>query len=88
MATFHDRPTQMNLNLVPDPHFMTVKGAPDVVINKCSQALWHGEIVPMDQVRQELLAANQQLSEKGLRVSRSLPARSPTKRCVPRPTIR
>ena len=68
MATFHDRPAHMERPLLTEPHFTTVKGAPDVVIDRCSQALWHGEVVPIDQVRQELLDANQQLSEKGLRV--------------------
>jgi Ca2+-transporting ATPase len=67
----------MEFRLLTDPHFMTVKGAPDVVIDRCSHALWHGELAPMDRVRQELLDANQQLSEKGLRVlafaARSLP---------------
>ena len=47
---------------------MTVKGAPDVVIDRCGSALWHGQVVPLATVRDELLAANQQLSEKGLRV--------------------
>ena len=47
---------------------MTVKGAPDVVIERCSRALWHGEQVPIADVRDELLAANQQMSEQGLRV--------------------
>ncbi len=68
MATFHDRPAHLDLKLLTEPHFMTVKGAPDVVIDRCSQAVWHGEVVPMEQVRQDLLDANQQLSEKGLRV--------------------
>src|SRR6185503_7230306 len=31
-------------------------------------ALWHGQVVPVATVREDLLAANQQLSEKGLRV--------------------
>ncbi len=68
MATFHDRPATMTAGVLSQPHFMTVKGAPDVVIDRCGSALWHGQLVPVAQVRDELLAANQQLSEKGLRV--------------------
>src|SRR6516225_6310421 len=68
MATFHDRPDWLAGGILHEPHFTTVKGAPDVVIDRCSQALWHGEIVPIGTVREDLLAANQQLSEKGLRV--------------------
>ena len=51
-----------------EAHFMSVKGAPDLVVQRCSHALWHGQQVPIDQVRDEILAANQQLSEQGLRV--------------------
>src|SRR5262249_50827776 len=43
-------------------------GAPDVIIGRCSQALWHGELVPIGAARHELQAANRQLSERGLRV--------------------
>ena len=68
MATFHDRPDWMTGGVLHASHFMTVKGAPDVVIDRCSHALWHGEQVPIADVRDELLAANQQLSEQGLRV--------------------
>jgi Ca2+-transporting ATPase len=68
MATFHDRPATMTPGVMHEAHFMTVKGAPDVVIDRCGSALWHGAVVPMAQVRDELLAANQELSEKGLRV--------------------
>ena len=68
MATFHDRPDWLSGGVLHAPHFMTVKGAPDVVIDRCSHALWHGEQVPIADVRDELLAANQQLSEQGLRV--------------------
>ena len=68
MATFHDRPPHLSGPHLTEPHFMSIKGAPDVVIDRCSSALWHGDIVPMDQVRQEVLDANRQLSEKGLRV--------------------
>jgi P-type Ca2+ transporter type 2C len=68
MATFHDRPDSLAGGILRQPHFATVKGAPDVVIDRCSQALWHGEIVPVGTVREELLTANRQLSERGLRV--------------------
>jgi Ca2+-transporting ATPase len=39
-----------------------------VVVGLCSHALWHGKAIPIDEVRKEILDANQQLSEKGLRV--------------------
>ena len=68
MATFHDRPEWLTAGVLQEPHFMTVKGAPDVVIERCSHALWHGEQAPLATVREELLAANQKLSEQGLRV--------------------
>ena len=68
MATFHDRPDWLDGGIITTPHFVTVKGAPDVVIDRCCHALWHGEQVPIADVRDELLAANQELSEKGLRV--------------------
>ena len=44
MATFHDRPDWLAGRILRQPHFATVKGAPDVVIDRCSQALWHGEM--------------------------------------------
>src|SRR5262249_47043185 len=34
----------------------------------CGHALWHGEQVPIEAVREEILAANRKLSERGLRV--------------------
>ena len=68
MATFHDRPDWVAGGILTEPHFMTVKGAPDIVVDHCSQALWHGRQIPIDEARAEILAANQQLSEKGLRV--------------------
>jgi Ca2+-transporting ATPase len=68
MATFHDRPDWMSEGVLHEPHFMTIKGAPDVVIDRCSEALWNGDLVPISQVRAELLAANQEMSEQGLRV--------------------
>ncbi len=68
MATFHDVPPGATGGLADFPHVMAVKGAPDVVIDRSAVALWHGETVPMADVRDELLAANRELSEKGLRV--------------------
>ena len=68
MATFHDRPPWLSGPIVAQPHFMSVKGAPDVVLQRCAYALWHGEIVPVATVRDEILAANRKLSERGLRV--------------------
>jgi Ca2+-transporting ATPase len=68
MATFHDRPDWLAGGILKEPHFMTVKGAPDVVLGLCSHALWRGQEVPIDEARQEILDANRSLSEKGLRV--------------------
>ena len=68
MATYHDRPTWISGGMMHEPHFMTVKGAPDVVLGRCATALWHGAEVPVDEVRDEILAANRRLSERGLRV--------------------
>jgi Ca2+-transporting ATPase len=67
MATFHDRPS-WNEGMLRESHFMTVKGAPDVIIERCGQALWHGTQVSIGEVREEVLAANRELSERGLRV--------------------
>jgi Ca2+-transporting ATPase len=78
MATFHDRPDWIAGGILREPHFISVKGAPDVIVDRCTTALWHGELVPMDRMRAELLDANRQLSERGLRVlafaARDLPA--------------
>ena len=68
MATFHDRPDWLTAGVLQQPHFTTVKGAPDMVLDRCTHVLWHGEQVPIDQRRDELLAANRRLSEQGLRV--------------------
>jgi Ca2+-transporting ATPase len=68
MATFHDCPDSLAGGILRQPHFMCVKGAPDVVLERCGTVLWHGEQVPADTVRAEILAANRQLSERGLRV--------------------
>ena len=68
MATFHDRPDWLAGPIVARPHLVTVKGAPDVVLERCTQALWHGQIVRVGTVRDEILAANRKLSGRGLRV--------------------
>jgi Ca2+-transporting ATPase len=68
MATFHDRPDWMAGGILREPHLATVKGAPDVVLERCSLALWHGQQVPVGTLRDDILAANRQLSERGLRV--------------------
>src|SRR5690348_2050230 len=68
MATFHDLSSQMTGGIIQQPHFTSVKGAPDVVLQHCGYALWHGEVVPIATVREEIVAANRQLSERGLRV--------------------
>jgi len=68
MATFHDRPGWLSGPVVRQSHFTSVKGAPDVVLQRCTHALWHGQVVPAAAVREEILAANRQLSERGLRV--------------------
>jgi Ca2+-transporting ATPase len=68
MATFHDRPEAWDGGIISQPHFASVKGAPDVVLQRCATALWHGEVVPIAVVRDEILVANRQLSERGLRV--------------------
>ena len=68
MATFHDCPEWLAGGIIKQPHFASVKGAPDVVLQRCSHALWHGEVVPVATVREEILAANRKLSGRGLRV--------------------
>ena len=68
MATFHDRQPSMNGAIVDQPHFEVVKGGPDVVLARCGGALRDGGVVGIDEMRDEILAANRELSEKGLRV--------------------
>jgi Ca2+-transporting ATPase len=68
MATFHDTTDAIVGGIISAPHFETVKGAPDVVIDRCTQALWRGQEISMSDVRDEVVAKNQELSERGLRV--------------------
>ncbi len=64
MATFHDLPLEGQSRFV-----QLVKGAPDVVIGRSTEVVGPGGTpVPMESVRSEVEAANQRLSESGLRV--------------------
>ena len=45
------------------------KGAPDVVLERCTHALVNGEVVPMTEaIRSDILAANKRMADKALRV--------------------
>lgn len=45
------------------------KGAPDVILSRCSHILRDGNIVPMtDAIREEILADNKQMADQALRV--------------------
>ena len=45
------------------------KGAPDVVLGRCTHALIGGKVVPMtDAIRADILAANKHMADKALRV--------------------
>ncbi|QXF81321.1 cation-transporting P-type ATPase [Rhodococcus pyridinivorans] len=64
MATFHHLPVDGATRFVE-----LVKGAPDVVLAQCGSAFRPGRrAVPLDEVRDDIVAANRALSEKGLRV--------------------
>jgi Ca2+-transporting ATPase len=68
MATIHDRPDWLTGPMLSAPHVMAVKGAPDVLLDRCTRAAWHGREVPIEDVRVDVLAANEELSKLGLRV--------------------
>ncbi len=65
MATFH----RVHIDGA-ERLFALVKGGPDVVIARCTQAggPLSGTQVPMDQARADVEAANERMGEKGLRV--------------------
>ena len=45
------------------------KGAPDVVIDRCTHCLQKGEVVPMtDEIKAQILAANKDMADRALRV--------------------
>jgi Ca2+-transporting ATPase len=68
MGTIHSRPDWLSGGVLKQANVMLVKGAPDVVLDRCAEAMWHDAPTPISQVRDEFLKANQSLSEKGLRV--------------------
>ena len=63
MATFHRTDFEGQDTLVE-----LVKGAPDVVLDRCTQAYVGDDVVPIGDIRDELVAANRELAEQGLRV--------------------
>lgn len=63
MVTFHRVP------LDGDAAFTaTIKGGPDVVLDRCDRALTADGVVPIAEAQGDILAANRRLSESGLRV--------------------
>ena len=65
MATYHLAPLADG---EPDSLIGLVKGAPDVVLDRCSHAFWQDQEVPIAEVRERLREANDELSRRGLRV--------------------
>ena len=64
LATYHHLPLDGREQLV-----QLVKGGPDVVLGLCSEARRPGgDAVGIDEARDELLAANERMSQEGLRV--------------------
>ncbi|CAM2894449.1 cation-translocating P-type ATPase [Prescottella defluvii] len=64
MATYHHLPVDGDVRFVE-----LVKGGPDVVLARCGSAFRPGrELVPLDDVRDDITAATRGMSEKGLRV--------------------
>jgi P-type Ca2+ transporter type 2C len=65
MATFHLAPL---VEGEPESLVGLIKGAPDVVLDRCDRVLWQGQEVPVEQVRDEIESANADLAARGLRV--------------------
>lgn len=65
MATYHVAPLADG---EPDSLLGLVKGAPDVVLDRCSHAYWDDELVEIEGVRERLFDANNELAQQGLRV--------------------
>lgn len=65
MATFHVAPTEAD---GADQLVGLVKGAPDVVLERCTHADWNGSVVPIEEAREAIQQANVELAGRGLRV--------------------
>lgn len=63
MATFHEGTLDGELRLVE-----LVKGAPDVLMQRCGSALWGDDVVAIETVSEQLREANDALAGGGLRV--------------------
>ena len=63
------RKMMSTLHLAPNGVVQYTKGAPDVIIGKCTHYLKNGEAVPMtDDYRSEILRSNKAMADKALRV--------------------
>lgn len=65
MATFHVAPMEEG---DPDSLIGLVKGAPDVLLDRCTHATWNDQVVPIEDVREQIRQANAELAQQGLRV--------------------
>jgi Ca2+-transporting ATPase len=63
MVTCHDVPWDGASTFV-----ATIKGGPDVILERCTHALGAAGVVPIADLRDDILAANARLSGEGLRV--------------------
>ncbi|WP_019423695.1 calcium-translocating P-type ATPase, SERCA-type [Paenibacillus sp. OSY-SE] len=68
MTTIHDMSSHRNVEAASPYRFMT-KGAPDVLLERCSHIFIHGTVVPMtSEHRHDIAAANKEMAIKALRV--------------------
>lgn len=50
-------------------HLISVKGAPDILLNRCSKVYWNGSITPLTPaLKKQILKQNQEMAEQALRV--------------------
>ncbi|MBC8590900.1 calcium-translocating P-type ATPase, SERCA-type [Wansuia hejianensis] len=62
MTTFHE-------NYIPDNIISFTKGAPDIIIDRCSQISINGKVVPFtEELKNEVLGVNSSFSKRALRV--------------------